>query len=69
LPKEQICDIANFDPENGVDGPTANKLLSRKRASGSSPEVQWREIWNILFPDDDDHLIQNYCEFSYLPLH
>ena len=58
LPKELMCDIADNDAENGIDGPTATKLLSRKRASGTSPEVQWREIWNILFPDDDDHLVK-----------
>lgn len=53
-----MCDIADHDAENGIDGPTATKLLSRKRASGTSPEIQWREIWNILFPDDDDHEVK-----------
>ncbi|KAI9151480.1 hypothetical protein HJFPF1_08683 [Paramyrothecium foliicola] len=60
LPKEQMCDISDHDPESGIDGPTANKLLSRKRASGTSAEVQWREIWNIVFPDDEDAVIQPY---------
>jgi hypothetical protein len=60
LPKEQMCDISDHDPESGIDGPTANKLLSRKRASGTSAQVQWREIWNIVFPDDDDLAIQPY---------
>lgn len=60
LPKEQMCDISDHDPESGIDGPTANKLLSRKRASGTSAEVQWREIWNIVFPDDEDGDIQPY---------
>ncbi|KND90802.1 hypothetical protein TOPH_04623 [Tolypocladium ophioglossoides CBS 100239] len=60
LPKEQMCDISDHDPESGIDGPTAVKLVSRKRASGTSAEVQWREIWNILFPDDDDQMIQPY---------
>jgi hypothetical protein len=58
-----MCDIAEHNPESGIDGPTSNKLLSRKRASGASPYVQWREIWNILFPDDDDSAIQPYGEF------
>lgn len=53
-----MCDISDHDPESGIDGPTAIKLVSRKRASGTSAEVQWREIWNILFPDDDDQMIQ-----------
>ncbi|KFA68074.1 hypothetical protein S40285_02561 [Stachybotrys chlorohalonatus IBT 40285] len=60
LPKEQMCDIADHNPESGIDGPTANKLLSRKRANGTSSDVQWREIWNIIFPDDDDSKIQTY---------
>ncbi|KAH7309728.1 hypothetical protein B0I35DRAFT_85590 [Stachybotrys elegans] len=60
LPKEQMCDISDHDPESGIDGPTANKLLSRKRASGTTPEVQWREVWNIVFPDDEDAKIQSY---------
>lgn len=60
LPRELMCEISDYDPESGIDGPTATKLLSRKRASGSSPEVQWREIWSILFPDDDDHRVQSY---------
>jgi hypothetical protein len=55
-----MCDISDVDPESGIDGPTSNKLLSRKRASGSSANVQWREIWNILFPDDDDYLVRDY---------
>ena len=55
-----MCDISDHDPESGIDGPTAVKLVSRKRASGTSAEVQWREIWNILFPDDDDQMIQPY---------
>lgn len=55
-----MCDISEHNPESGIDGPTSNKLLSRKRASGASPYVQWREIWNILFPDDDDSSIQPY---------
>lgn len=59
-PKEQMCDISDHDPESGIDGPTSIKLVSRKRASGTSAEVQWREIWNILFPDDDDGMIQPY---------
>ncbi|KAJ6784783.1 hypothetical protein PWT90_06232 [Aphanocladium album] len=59
-PKEFMCDLADHDPESGIDGPTCNKLLSRKRASGTSPAVQWREIWNLLFPDDDDNTIQTF---------
>ncbi|OAA52986.1 Zinc finger, C2H2 [Cordyceps fumosorosea ARSEF 2679] len=65
LPKELMCDLADHDPESGIDGPTCNKLLSRKRASGTSPVVQWREIWNLLFPDDDDHAIQ---PFLFIPV-
>ena len=61
LPKEEMCDIAEHDLESGIDGPTSNKLLSRKRASGASPAIQWREIWNILFPDDEDSNIKPYC--------
>lgn len=55
-----MCDISDHDPEAGIDGPTSNKLLSRKRVSGASSEVQWKEIWNILFPDDDDNLVRPY---------
>lgn len=55
-----MCDISDYDPEAGIDGPAAIKLVSRKRASGMSADVQWREIWNILFPDDDDQMIQPY---------
>ncbi|KAF4983711.1 hypothetical protein FZEAL_927 [Fusarium zealandicum] len=58
LPKELMCDIADHDAESGIDPSTATKLLSRKRASGTSPEVQWKEIWNIVFPDDDDGDVQ-----------
>ncbi|RBR19573.1 uncharacterized protein FIESC28_05568 [Fusarium coffeatum] len=60
LPKEYMCDIADADAESGIDPQTATKLLSRKRASGTSPEVQWREIWNIVFPDDDDSDVRPY---------
>ncbi|OHE99632.1 hypothetical protein CORC01_04990 [Colletotrichum orchidophilum] len=60
LPKEQMCDVADHDPESGIDGPTMTKLLSRKRASGMSTEVQWKEIWNLLFPDDDDYRVQPF---------
>lgn len=60
LPKEEMCDILDHDPESGVDGTTSIKLLSRKRASGASLEAQWKEIWNILFPDDEDHQIHPY---------
>lgn len=59
-----MCDISDHDPESGIDGPTSNKLLSRKRASGASPNIQWREIWNILFPDDDDRQITAYRMFN-----
>ncbi|KAF7561619.1 hypothetical protein G7046_g2512 [Stylonectria norvegica] len=65
LPKQLMCDISDHDPESGIDSTTATKLLSRKRASGTSPEVQWREIWNILFPDDDDHEVK---QFDFLPV-
>lgn len=58
-----MCDISEHNPESGIDGPTSNKLLSRKRASGASPYVQWREIWNILFPDDEDSAIQPFGKF------
>lgn len=60
LPKEFMCDIADADAESGIDPQTATKLLSRKRASGTSPEVQWKEIWNIVFPDDDDSDVRPY---------
>ncbi|WQF86799.1 Putative Zinc finger C2H2-type [Colletotrichum destructivum] len=60
LPKEQMCDVSDHDPESGIDGPTMTKLLSRKRASGMTPEVQWKEIWNLLFPDDDDYKVQHF---------
>ncbi|KAH6957209.1 hypothetical protein DER45DRAFT_631927 [Fusarium avenaceum] len=60
LPKEYMCDIADADAESGIDPQTATKLLSRKRASGTSPEVQWKEIWNIVFPDDDDSDVRPY---------
>lgn len=60
LPKELMCDIADHDPESGIDGPTATKLLSRKRASGASSQVQWCEIWHILFPDDEDNQVRPY---------
>ena len=62
LPKEYMCDIADADAESGIDPQTATKLLSRKRASGTSPEVQWKEIWNIVFPDDDDSDVRPYGE-------
>lgn len=57
-----MCDIADHDAESGIDPSTATKLLSRKRASGTSPEVQWKEIWNIVFPDDDDSDVRSYGE-------
>jgi hypothetical protein len=62
-----MCDIADADAESGIDPQTATKLLSRKRASGTSPEVQWREIWNIVFPDDDDGDVRPYgrCVVSF----
>ncbi|KAL0933614.1 uncharacterized protein CTRU02_210413 [Colletotrichum truncatum] len=65
LPKEQMCDVADHDPESGIDGPTMTKLLSRKRASGMTPEIQWKEIWNLLFPDDDDY---NVKPFDFCPV-
>ncbi|KAK7416737.1 hypothetical protein QQX98_005063 [Neonectria punicea] len=65
LPKELICDITDHDVESGIDSTTATKLLSRKRASGASPEIQWREIWTILFPDDED---RNIKEFDFTPV-
>lgn len=61
LPKEQMCDITDHDAESGIDASTATKLLSRKRAGGSSPELQWREVWNILFPDDGDEMVQPHA--------
>jgi hypothetical protein len=61
-----MCDITDHDPESGIDGPTASKLLSRKRASGSSVEVQWKEIWNLLFPDDEDHDIKPFGELFFI---
>ncbi|OLN94104.1 hypothetical protein CCHL11_07181 [Colletotrichum chlorophyti] len=60
LPKDQMCDVADHDSESGIDAPTMTKLLSRKRASGMAPEVQWKEIWNLLFPDDDDNRVQPF---------
>ncbi|KAM0525320.1 hypothetical protein ACHAPE_000020 [Trichoderma viride] len=60
LPKEEMCDILDHNPESGVDGTTSIKLLSRKRASGATAEAQWKEIWNILFPDDEDHQVHPY---------
>ncbi|ROT42861.1 hypothetical protein SODALDRAFT_327020 [Sodiomyces alkalinus F11] len=60
LPREQMCDITDHDPESGIDGSTATKLLSRKRASGMSADVQWREIWGLLFPDDEDHQVESW---------
>ena len=63
LPRDQMCEATDNDHESGVDGSTATKLLSRKRASGTSPEVQWSEIWNILFPDDDRSDIPPFREF------
>ncbi|CEJ79847.1 hypothetical protein VHEMI00062 [[Torrubiella] hemipterigena] len=65
LPKELMCDITDHDPEFGIDGATATKLLSRKRAGGSSADSQWREIWGILFPDDADELVQPHI---YVPV-
>lgn len=64
-----MCDISDHDPEAGIDGPTSNKLLSRKRVSGASPEVQWKEIWNILFPDDDDNIVRPYREYRLETIH
>lgn len=66
LPRELMCDIADHDPESGIDGAAATKLLSRKRASGTSPEVQWGEIWHLLFPDDEEQQVQPWGEFSLL---
>ncbi|KAI5459662.1 hypothetical protein BGZ63DRAFT_359500 [Mariannaea sp. PMI_226] len=60
LPKELMCDITDHDVESGIDSTTATKLLSRKRASGASTEIQWREIWSILFPDDEERDMKPY---------
>ncbi|KAF9880286.1 hypothetical protein CkaCkLH20_02240 [Colletotrichum karsti] len=60
LPREQMCEVSDHDPESGIDGPTMTKLLSRKRASGMTPEVQWKEIWNLLFPDDADYHVKPF---------
>lgn len=56
-----MCDITDHDAESGIDASTATKLLSRKRAGGSSAELQWREVWNILFPDDGDEMVQPHA--------
>lgn len=64
LPREQMCEISDHDAESGIDASTSVKLLSRKRASGTSVEVQWKEVWNIVFPDDDDSRIPAHRMFS-----
>ncbi|PHH64486.1 hypothetical protein CDD81_4561 [Ophiocordyceps australis] len=59
-PREHMCEVSDHDAESGIDASTAIRLVSRKRASGTSAETQWREIWSILFPDDDDAMVRPY---------
>ncbi|PHH58783.1 hypothetical protein CDD82_2722 [Ophiocordyceps australis] len=59
-PREHMCEVSDHDAESGIDASTAIRLVSRKRAGGTSAETQWREIWSMLFPDDDDAMVRPY---------
>lgn len=66
LPPEEICRSSgaistSTDPEDGLDNETMDRLLDRGRKTlGAPPEVQWRELWSIIFPDDDEGSVPSF---------
>ncbi len=67
VPLELMCPLVEYDPEWGIDGPTATRLLSRKRLNGMSIEEQWREIWGLLFPEDREGDVRSYGRYPENP--
>jgi hypothetical protein len=56
------CELKEGDPVEGFDNDVFEKLKRRKKASRDQPvEARWREIYCLLFPEDDQDNIPSPC--------
>lgn len=63
------CDVGSVvpDPDDGFDNRQGSLLRCRSRRG--TTEEQWRQVYKILFPDDNEDLIPSPCMCTtYLPL-
>ncbi|KAH8899904.1 hypothetical protein GQ53DRAFT_740911, partial [Thozetella sp. PMI_491] len=53
VPANQVCELIDLDPEDGVDSITAKRIIDRRRpCSGPTDQDQWKDLWALVFPDD-----------------
>ena len=64
LQKEPPCEVSeNRTPVEGFTKDQERRLRSRKKAlADTTDEDKWREIYMILFPDDDPATIPSPCK-------
>jgi hypothetical protein len=63
----QPCEVREEEPIEGFDKDQEKKLKSRKRSCPEqSEEDKWREVFRILFPDDEPSIMPSPCEFMTL---
>jgi hypothetical protein len=56
-----FCELNQSEPAEGLDKEQEKKLKSKKKSS-LSEEERWREVYKVLFPNDDEETIPSPCE-------
>ena len=56
------CELKEGEPVEGFDNDTYDKLKRRKKSTREQPvEARWREIYFLLFSDDDQDYTPSPC--------
>ena len=58
----QACEVRVFEAPDGFSK-EQERMLRRKRKHAGSEENKWRDMYKILFPDDDETDIPAPCRY------
>lgn len=61
----QACEVQAFPVPDGLTK-DQERLLKKKRKQAGSQVDRWKEMYKILFPDDDENDIPEPCKHSML---
>jgi hypothetical protein len=56
------CPLTNRPEMEGITKEQVTKLRSRKRQPKMGEAERWREMYKVIFPDENEDLIPSPCE-------
>jgi hypothetical protein len=61
------CELKQQEREEGINK-EQEKIMRRRQKSTLSEEAKWKELFKIIFPDDDEDMMPSPCQYPLLSI-